>query len=236
MGSPGHAPQSDPYGSLDSFVTNNRTAAPSGLSIPTTAMVSSPAPTTPGHGTPGTPGFAMWRPPGQDHQQQQVHPPQHMQFQQQYQPQHQHQQQFSIQHPPSQQPSTVATSPGGYFRPPVPPTPKPSTNAGNQFILELNPGSKAKGKAPVKPPKPKAMRPSISLSISTPLSPCVKEEPETPLSMDGTAPTASSTVRTFSASPYRALSLTSFNPGPHGRFNGCPTTYDQSTIARASPS
>lgn len=55
-------------------------------------------------------------------------------------------------------------------------------SAGNQFILELNPGSKAKGKAPVKPPKPKAPKPELPLSTSSsiPFSLTIKEEPSTP--------------------------------------------------------
>lgn len=180
FGSPPQAPTSHPFGSLDNLMSSNR-VGPGSLVMPTSSMVSSPAPTTPGHTTPGTPGFALWRPPGQhsqEHQHVQAH--QQLQFQQQYQPQSQ-QSSFDAQSPPARQPSAIAVSPGGYFRPPVPPTPKPSTSAGNQFILELNPGSKAKGKAPVKPPKPKGPKPTLPAGTSTPLSPTVKQEPSTPL-------------------------------------------------------
>ncbi|KAL6863247.1 hypothetical protein ACO1O0_003492 [Amphichorda felina] len=60
---------------------------------------------------------------------------------------------------------------------------QPAISAGNQFILELNPGSKAKAKAPVKPPKPKGPKPDLAIttpSLSTPFSPRIKQEPSTP--------------------------------------------------------
>lgn len=62
----------------------------------------------------------------------------------------------------------------GFYKPPLPTKPKPNINFGNQFILELNPSEKAKGKAPVKPPRPRA-----SSVLTTPSSE-VKQEPATP--------------------------------------------------------
>lgn len=185
----------DPFGSIGNIMASDQI----GHSMTTGPMVTSPAPTTPGHTTSGTPGFAIWRPPGQEQEQhhQQAQQPQHhhhhqaYQFQQtqptqQYQPpqpQHQHTHQQHGLQSPAAGPSSHATSPGGYFRPPPPPTPKPAISAGNQFILELNPGSKAKAKAPVKPPKPKGPKPDLAIttpSLSTPFSPRIKQEPSTP--------------------------------------------------------
>lgn len=172
VGSPSTAPTSDPFGSLDNFV-NPRMGQQMSHGMP-----QSPAPSTPGHGT-GTPGFAVWRAPGQEQPQT---PQGYEQFHQQPQfpPQHHQpppQQAQTLQRPMSRQHS-VATSPGGYMVPPVPPKVKPTAGA-NQFILELNPGSKAKGKAPVKPPKPKAPKPSLTMPLST-SAPVIKQEPQTP--------------------------------------------------------
>lgn len=163
VGSPSTAQTADPFGSLDSFV-NPRMGHPMSHGMP-----QSPAPTTPGHGT-STPGFAIWRAPGQEQfHQQPRYPPQH------HQPPLQQAQ--NLQRPMSRQHSVV-TSPGGYMVPPVPPKVKPTVGA-NQFILELNPGSKAKGKAPIKPPKPKAPKPSLTTSFSA-SAPVIKQEPQTP--------------------------------------------------------
>lgn len=163
VGSPSTAQISDPFGSLDNFV-NPRMGPQMQHGIP-----QSPAPTTPGHGN-GTPGFAIWRAPGQE----QPGTPQgfeHFQQQPQYPQQHTN----AMQRPMSRQHS-IATSPGGYVVPPVPPKVKPNPGQGNQFILELNPG-KVKGKAPAKPPKPK---PKPSLSALSTSAPTIKQEPQTP--------------------------------------------------------
>lgn len=95
-----------------------------------TPMVASPIVSTPSQVTPtvpGTPGFEIWRPPPS----------------------------IGIKQEPSG--LTNATNFAGYFRPPVPTTPKPVVNTGNQFILEFNPSAAkaAKGKAPAKPPRPR---------------------------------------------------------------------------------
>lgn len=90
-----------------------------------TPMASAPMMSSPmaASGVPGTPGFQIWRPPP------------------------------SMTPKPEPSQITNPTNFNGYFRPPVPTTPKPVVNTGNQFILEFNPSAKAaKGKAPAKPP------------------------------------------------------------------------------------
>jgi hypothetical protein len=184
-------------------------------------MVGSPAPTTPGAGAPGgTPGFAIWRPPGQQQSQPTSQPQltpqleslpqpqvksepetQQMQgfdfqfMQHDSQPQQPQQPQPSLQQQPQQQPpppsskppvpprSRVAASPGGFFRPALPTTPKPAVNVGSQFILELNPGSKGKGKAPAKPARLRAPSTASKSSFNAPSIPedsVVKQQPSTP--------------------------------------------------------
>ncbi|VUC21716.1 unnamed protein product [Clonostachys rosea] len=163
-----NGPTGDPFESLD-FMTSNQMNH--GHTMTTSSMVGSPAPTTPGAGlTAGTPGFAIWRPPGDaQHVQQHQSPAAHPQLQQKIQTQ-------NLQPSPNPKtPFSQANSPSGYFRPPVPTTPKPPMPIGNQFILELNPGSKTKGKAPAKPPKPRAPKPAASSYSTT-----VKQEPSTP--------------------------------------------------------
>lgn len=134
-----------PFGGMDGFMNSTRVNSPM-VSTPMvstpmvpTPMVSSPMPTP---GVPGTPGFEIWRPPPS------MTTP-------------------IIKTEPiiKQEPITNPANFGGYFRPPVPTTPKPVVNAGNQFILEFNPSAKAaKGKAPAKPPRPRLppRKPSIA--------------------------------------------------------------------------
>ncbi|KAL3956478.1 hypothetical protein ACCO45_009324 [Purpureocillium lilacinum] len=152
--SPGVGPSSGPFGNLDDFMSGNRVQSPIAPSpIPSSQMAPSPMMASPMVASPtqtaqpvgGTPGFEIWRPPGS----------------------------VTIKTEP-QTPNPIA-SPGGYFKPPVPTTPKPNMNAGNQFILEFNPSAsaKAKGKAPAKPPRPRVL----------PL-PEVKQEPATPQPSD----------------------------------------------------
>lgn len=163
LASPVADPSSEPFGSMDQFMTHNRMSTP----MVNTPVITSPPPTTPA--VPGTPGFAIWRPPvpmtpkpvmSQSH--------------------------FSTNsNNNSSSNNNNASNSGGYFRPPVPSTPKPAMNAGNQFILELNPGaSKAKGKAPAKPPlrQPprQASRQQLSMSMASTSSPSIKQEPGTP--------------------------------------------------------
>lgn len=112
-------------------------------SMVTTPLVPDQMMITPNQPTtlvPGTPGFEIWRPPPS----------------------------MTIKQETPQLPTS--TNFGGYFRPPVPTTPKPVVNTGNQFILEFNPSAaaKAKGKAPAKPPKPPRSRlpPRIAHALS----------------------------------------------------------------------
>ncbi|KAK0392075.1 hypothetical protein NLU13_1573 [Sarocladium strictum] len=149
---------SNHFGSLDDFMSS---------SIPQSSGMGNPAVPVPSRNTstpaaPGTPGFAIWRPPPSTLSNATPKPA------------------------PSDHP-TPTTPGGGFFRPPPPPVPpKPTMNTGNQFILEFNPASKPKPKAPAKPPRPRA--PS-TVSVST-FSPEIKQEPiSTPLSETPTAPT-----------------------------------------------
>jgi hypothetical protein len=187
MASPVAGPTSDPFGSID-FMTGTR--APS--TIPRSPMPDSPMPTTPATSVPGgTPGFAIWRPPEQQVSQQFT---QHIQ---QKRPST-----FQLQpSPKTRQPGRMnvdaetldtkpRSHPAGFLRPAIPTTPKPALNNGNQFILELNPGSKAKGKAPPKPPKPRAPKPSnVSLGSG------VKQEPMSPAILEPPTPQGAGTVR-----------------------------------------
>ncbi|PNY26171.1 Uncharacterized protein TCAP_03895 [Tolypocladium capitatum] len=150
--SPGVGPSSGPFGSLDDFLPGGRVQSPithSSMSLsqmPQPPMTAPPMVASPTQSTPqvsGTPGFEIWRPPG------------------------------SVSVKPEQpQSSTPITNQGGYLKPPVPTTPKPTMNAGNQFILEFNPSAKAKGRAPAKPPRPRP-----PLLVPPPFSPEVKQEP-----------------------------------------------------------
>jgi hypothetical protein len=220
--SPAAAPTSDPFGSLDGFVGNSQFGHMARSPMAGSPMVGSPAPTTPGAGAPGgTPGFAIWRPPGQQQSQPMPQPqltPQHeslpptqvksepetqqmqgFDFQflphdsqpqqpQQPQPPLQQQQQQQQPPPPSSKPpipprSRVAASSGSFFRPALPTTPKPAVNVGSQFILELNPGSKGKGKAPAKPARLRAPSTASKSSLtasSIPEDSVVKQQPSTP--------------------------------------------------------
>jgi hypothetical protein len=188
VASPASGPTSDPFASLD-FMATSRMAT----SFSHTPMIGSPAPATPASSAPGgTPGFAIWRPPGQ-----QVNQEFHQQAQQRAAPnlhlhalappkpyqhdQHSHEQEIGDQR------FGNTTNSHGHARPPVPSTPKPAINAGNQFILELNPGAKPKGKSSAKPPKPRAPKPS-NLS----LNPIIKEEPSTPTMPEIATPSSTS--------------------------------------------
>lgn len=161
VASPGVGPSSEPFRSLDDFLSGGRVqspVAPSPMSsqMPQSPMMASPMVASPTQSTPqvsGTPGFEIWRPPGSVN--------------------------VKSEQP---QPSNPITNQGGYFKPPVPTTPKPAMNAGNQFILEFNPSAKAKGKAPAKPPRPRPLPP-----VPPPFSPEVKQEPSTPQPSEGSS-------------------------------------------------
>ncbi|KAM0354194.1 hypothetical protein ACHAPU_001229 [Fusarium lateritium] len=160
---------SGPFGSMNSFmINNNRMTTPmetnsmTGSSMmPNSAMNTKMTSSNPAsQGVPGTPGFAIWRPP------------------------------VPMSAKPSldqSQNSSNLSSAGGYFaKPPIPSTPKPVMNAGSQLVLDFNTNSSfnAKGKAPAKPPTkpPRPTRQPSRLSISTPgpFSPPIKREPSTP--------------------------------------------------------
>lgn len=174
MHSPGAGPSSDHFGSMNSFMTSDRmtttpmdTSSMMGSSMTTLDMAAPPMNHTPKvapanvstpDAVPGTPGFAIWRPPVP-----------------------------VTQKPSLGQPQSSNTSSSGYFaKPPIPSTPKPIMNAGTQLVLDFNNmGSQAKGKAPVRPPtKPprQLTRQPSKQSISTPpaFSPSIKHEPSTP--------------------------------------------------------
>ncbi|KAH7246872.1 hypothetical protein NW759_009288 [Fusarium solani] len=189
VSNPGVGSSSGHFGSMNSFMVNNRVATPMETSMVASPMVAtpimnnpkvaSPSPATPG--VPGTPGFAIWRPPVP-----MTPKPTMDQF---------------------QGTSSSSTS-GGYFaKPPIPSTPKPVMNAGSQLVLDFNSnsGSIAKGKAPMRPPaKPRhpVRQPSRS-QISTPaaFSPAIKREPSTPhLSQASPAPHTLASERRSSVS------------------------------------
>ena len=154
VASPGAGSSSGHFGSLDDFLSGGRVhspMAPSPMSshMPQSPIMTSPMVASPTQSAPqvsGTPGFEIWRPPGS----------------------------VTVKLEQPQTPN-ASTNQGGYFKPPVPTTPKPTMSAGNQFILELNPSTKAKGKAPAKPPRPRPPPP-----VPPPFSPEVKQEPSTP--------------------------------------------------------
>ncbi|VTO87636.1 unnamed protein product [Fusarium graminearum] len=160
---------SGPFGSMNSFmVNNNRVTTPmestpmAGSSMMhNTALsnkITSSSTATPG--VPGTPGFAIWRPP--------VPTTSKPSFDQ-------------------QQSSGTSSNAGGYFaKPPIPSTPKPVMNAGSQLVLDFNTNSsfnvkgKAPAKPPAKPPRPTRQPSRSSISTPVPFSPPIKREPSTP--------------------------------------------------------
>ncbi|KAM0302722.1 hypothetical protein ACHAPM_004724 [Fusarium culmorum] len=160
---------SGPFGSMNSFmVNNNRVTTPmestpmAGSSMMhNTALnnkITSSSTATPG--VPGTPGFAIWRPP--------VPTTSKPSFDQ-------------------QQSSGTSSNVGGYFaKPPIPSTPKPVMNAGSQLVLDFNTNSsfnvkgKAPAKPPAKPPRPTRQPSRSSISTPVPFSPPIKREPSTP--------------------------------------------------------
>ncbi|KAI5458458.1 hypothetical protein BGZ63DRAFT_416128 [Mariannaea sp. PMI_226] len=181
---------SGPFGSMDSFMTDNRmdTTMDMGVSPPvitspisSTQMVGShmsaspmnaPSMVTPkmtspstSNGVPGTPGFAIWRPPVPDTPKPNISQ--------------------------TQATGNSTFGNGGQFtKPPVPSTPKPVMNAGSQLILDFNTGSSIRGKAPARAPaRQPARRPSrqhMPMPTTSVLSPSpmakleLKQEPQTP--------------------------------------------------------
>lgn len=186
LASPVGGPTSDPFGSLD-FMSGNRVTS----TISHSPMPDSPMPTTPATSVPGgTPGFAIWRPPEQQVSQQftqQVQQKRPSTFQLQPSPKARQPSRMSSES--EQQNLKPRTNASGFLRPSVPTTPKPAMNTSNQFILELNPGSKLKGKAPPKPPKPRAKPSNLSLT------PSVKQEPISPAVIEPPTPMGAAHVR-----------------------------------------
>ncbi|KJZ77735.1 hypothetical protein HIM_02912 [Hirsutella minnesotensis 3608] len=155
MPSPGVGSMQGHFAALDDFTSPDRVQTASGPSMSSTSqmgpspLASPTAVVSPTQASPpvsGTPGFEIWRPPGS----------------------------VSIKSEMPSAPSLPSSS--SYAKPPVPSTPKPNVvTQGNQFILELNPASKAKGKAPAKPARLRA-----NPSLHAPFSPEIKQEPRTP--------------------------------------------------------
>ncbi|CAG7566446.1 unnamed protein product [Fusarium equiseti] len=162
--SPGIGPSS--FGSMNSFMINNNRVQTPMESTPMTGSsmmhnpvmnnkITSPGSTAPG--VPGTPGFAIWRPP------------------------------VPTTSKPSLDQQQGSNNSGGYFaKPPIPSTPKPVMNAGSQLVLDFNTNSsfnvkgKAPAKPPAKPPRPTRQPSRSSISTPTPFSPTIKREPSTP--------------------------------------------------------
>lgn len=160
LGRPAHAPRAPApaaagqFGVLEDFMSPTRLQSPAGpaLSLSQAApspMISPPPLVSPAEQPPptsGTSSFEIWRPPVCE----------------------------GVKPEPLVPPALPAP---GYAKPPVPNTPKPTLNSSaNQFILEFSPGTKAKGKAPAKPPRLRAPPPSAA----PPFSPEIKQEPVTP--------------------------------------------------------
>lgn len=199
--SPVATPSSGQFGSLDDFMSSNRMQSSVVHSpMPNTHMASSPmmaSPVTPSSADQiaptvgGTPGFEIWRPPGSATVKMNPSPPNSFNtistsamatFNTSSHRNVNNNSSSSSSNSISDTNFNVRTNTrnpptnsAGFFKPPVPKTPKPNISAGNQFILELNPSAKAKGKAPAKPPRPKVPPPIPML-----LMPQVKQEPATP--------------------------------------------------------
>ncbi|KAG5974018.1 hypothetical protein E4U55_000130 [Claviceps digitariae] len=227
VASPIATPSSGQFGSLDNFMSSNRMRSPAAHSpMPSTHMASSPMMVSPvitsssnqtAQAVGGTPGFEIWRPPGTTSTSMEQSPPnsfdninknnttsasamgdfhnsgnrsigRNIDI---------HTTPFSITNN-NHNSSTVSA---GFFKPPVPKTPKPNISTGSQFILELNPNAKVKGKAPMKLPRPKAS----SISVTTSPLPEVKQEPSTPKPLD---------VPLASSPPESAFSIADSKPGP----------------------
>lgn len=156
VSTPTAGPASNQFGSLDDFMTATGPSQP-GIVSHHEPM---PANNSDSHGSssaaPGTPGFAIWRPPPS----------------------------APLKTEPDSNPSNPpsSTQSNNSFRPPVPP--KPVINQSNQFILELNPSAKAKAKAPAKPPRPRApsMASVTAFSPEVKQEPFSTPVPETPSS------------------------------------------------------
>lgn len=189
VASPGLGSSTGQFGNLDDFMSVNRMQSPMAHSpmpnshVASSPMMASPMAQTLSHqnATPvgGTPGFEIWRPPGtaaaSSSNKMNPSPPNNFTTS------------ASASNPFTTNGSThntishnnhnnqSNTNSAGFFKPPVPTTPKPNISVGNQFILELNPSAKAKGKAPAKPPRPRVPPP-----VPTPFAAEVKQEPATP--------------------------------------------------------
>ncbi|KHO00558.1 uncharacterized protein MAM_01336 [Metarhizium album ARSEF 1941] len=200
--SPGLGSSSAHFGNLDNFISDNRIHSPIAQSpllnshLASPPMLSSPItdslPNSNAASVGGTPGFEIWRPPGTTTGINQS-------------PSNNFTASLSAANSfmsPRNFPRTVTgttsqhgfgnrnlTNSAGFPKPPVPTTPKPNISVGNQFILELMPTEKAKGKAPAKPPRPR-----LPLAVSTSFAGEIKREPETskPHEMHLVSPTPAS--------------------------------------------
>ena len=128
VSTPTAPPAANQFGNLDNFMTTTGPSQHAMVSNHQTVSESNSSATTTSSIAPGTPGFAIWRPPPSGPSNPAPEP-------------------INSNPPPSSQGNNS-------FRPPVPP--KPIINTSNQFILELNPSVKSKAKAPAKPPRPRA--------------------------------------------------------------------------------
>ncbi|GAO18978.1 hypothetical protein UVI_02014880 [Ustilaginoidea virens] len=203
VASPGAGPSPAPFGSLDGFMPGNRMRSPVAHQPDMASSPLVPSPVTPNsaahQNTPaigGTPGFEIWRPPGSADTKSlnrnlsnalgsSANPsiagfrssssrrgtssngaiPNHA----------------TTSPAASNNNHVSATNSAGFLKPPVPTTPKPHISVGNQFILELNPITKAKSRASTKPPRPRVPPP-----IPLPFVPEIKQEPETPRPLEMT--------------------------------------------------
>lgn len=230
VASPGLGSSSGQFGNLDDFMSSNRMQSPMAHSpMHNSHMASSPMMASPmasalsnQNPTPvvgGTPGFEIWRPPGTTTTKMNQSPPNNFStststtnsFNTSTNTQNHHSHNTTAaaingnNGNNSSSNNSNTTNSAGFFKPPVPTTPKPNISMGNQFILELNPSAKARGKAPAKPPRPRVPPP-----VPTPFATEVKQEPATPKPSE--VPAAASSPAPLTPS----ISLSVSEPTIHG--------------------
>ncbi|KAG6036952.1 hypothetical protein E4U41_005378 [Claviceps citrina] len=217
LASPIDTSSSAQFGSLENFMSTSHIRSPVAHSPMLNAhMASSPVMPSPGASSSanqtspavgGTPGFEIWRPPATLSARMGQSSPNSLDTistTTAHSRNRNIERSIDINTPPLHIPRNshdFSANGASFSKPPVPKSSKPNISIGNQFILELNPSAKAKGKAPAKPPRPKA---SFSSSVTAPLVPEVKQEPATPKPLD--VPLASST-------PDSAFSISDQKPG-----------------------
>jgi hypothetical protein len=209
VASPATGPSSsDPFGSLDDFMSNDRMN-----NQMVNPMVASPSQSAPA--APGTPGFAIWRPPVPA-------TPKPTQFQ------------FNNSSSSvgnnnnsgnNNNNNNHSAGSGNFFKPPVPPKPV-IPPGGNQFILEFNPGAKGKAKAVAKPARPRVVPPT-SPAFDTVIK---QEAPPTPMPADIPSSSASNAAVGIKSK----IHIDDAQGGPLIMFKQTPTASSAAAAARPS--